>query len=104
MVLLAFLASLALVVAASAYAVVQGVSLWRHTKRTGGAFTGELALFEVRAARAEQLMSEAESANVAFQAAQARLGVSLARLRVLLNALERAQQRTRWLRTFLPSR
>ena len=104
MVLLAFLAGLALGLAALVFAVVRGVALWRQAKRTGGAFSSELSLFEERTARAERLLAEADRSNRELEAAVERLRLSRARLQVLLGALERAQSRTRWLRALLPLR
>ena len=76
----------------------------RQGKRTGGAIGDELALFEERAARTEQLLAEADRASQELQAATERLRVSRAQLEVLLGSLETAQRRTRWLRVFLPVR
>jgi cytochrome c-type biogenesis protein CcmH/NrfG len=104
MVLLAFLIGLAAVIAATIFCVVRGVQLWRQAKRTGGAFSTEVAKFEERSARTERLLDEAESANERLQAARERLSADRARLQVLLEAVERAKKRTRWLRAFLPVR
>lgn len=103
MILLSFLAGLLLVVAATAYVVVQGIGLWRQAKRTGGTFTSELALFEERAARTEQLLGEFDRANGDLVSAQERLRVSVARLQVLTGSLEAAQRKTAWLRAFIPA-
>lgn len=103
MILLSFLAGLLLVVAATAYVVVQGIGLWRQTKRTGGAFTSELELFEERAARTERLLGEFDRANGELVSAQERLRVSIARLQVLTGSLEAAQRKTAWLRAFIPT-
>ena len=104
MILFSFLASLALVAAATAYVVVRGLSLWRQVKGTGSAFEAELALFDERAARTERLLAEADRSARALQAAQERLRISRARLQVLLGSIEDARRRTRWLRLFLPPR
>ena len=104
MILTAFLVGLTLALVGLFVVVVRGVALWRQGKRTGGAFTSELALFEERAARTEQLLAEADRANQDLQAATERLRISRARLGVLLESLETAQRRTRWLRVFLPVR
>jgi len=103
-VLLSFLAGLLLVVSATVYVVLQGVGLWRQTKRTGGAFTSELTIFEERAARTERLLGEFDRANQELVDAQERLHVSRARLQVLMGSLESAQRKTAWLRAFVPSR
>jgi hypothetical protein len=103
-ILYSFLASLALVVAATTYVAVQGVTLWRQAKRAGGAFDAELSLFDERAARTERLLEEADRSTQALAAAQERLRISRARLQVLLGSLEDARRRTRWLRMFLPPR
>ena len=104
MVLTAFLVGLVLALAGIVFAVVRGLQLWRHAKRSGGAITGELASFEERAARTERLLDEAERSGEDFQAAAERLRRSRAQLQVLLASLERAKRRTRWLRAFLPTR
>jgi hypothetical protein len=103
-VLLAFLLGLAAVVAATVFCVLRGVRLWRQAKRTGGAFSTEVARFEERSARTERLLAEADRASRDLSAALERLRADRARLQVLLDALERAKKRTRWLRAFLPAR
>ena len=84
--------------------MIRAIALWRAAKKSGGAITSELARFEERAARTEQLLAEAERANKDLQAATERLRLSRARLQVLLDSVEEAQRRTRWLRVFLPTR
>jgi hypothetical protein len=103
-VLTAFLIGLVLGLVGLFVVVIRGFALWRHGKRTGGAITGELALFEERTARTEELLAEAERASGDLQDAIERLRISRARLDVLLASLDAAQRRTRWLRVFLPSR
>jgi hypothetical protein len=100
----AFLIALILGLVGLFFVVVRGIALYKDGKRAGGAITGELALFEERTARTEELLAEAERASRDLQAATERLRVSRARLDVLLASLEAAQRRTRWLRVFLPSR
>jgi hypothetical protein len=95
---------LVLVLAATVVAVVRAIELWRGAKRSGGAITSELGRFEERTARTEQLLADAERANQDLQAAAERLRSSRARLQVLLDSIEEAQRRTRWIRVFLPSR
>jgi len=102
MVLLALLVGLVAVLAAAIFVGVRGVGLWRQAKRTGGALTKELSSFEERTATAERNLAAWERASADLEAAVERLRVSRARLQVLLDALERAQGRTRWLRVFLP--
>ena len=104
MILIAFLIGLTLALAGIFVLVVRGLELWRNGKRTSGAFSSELALFEKRAARTEQLLADADRASQDLQAATERLRVSRARLNVLLESIETARQRTRWLRVFLPGR
>ena len=104
MITTAFLVGLTLTLVGTFVAAVRGVALWRDGKRTGGVFTSELALFDERSARAEQLLADADRANQDLQAATERLRVSRAQLDVLLGSLEAAQRRTRWLRAFLPVR
>jgi exopolyphosphatase/pppGpp-phosphohydrolase len=103
-ILTAFLIGLALVLAAMVVLVIRAIELWRGAKRSGGAITDELARFEERATRTEQLLAEAERANKDLQAATERLRLSRARLQVLLDSVEEARRRTRWLRAFLPTR
>jgi hypothetical protein len=103
-VLTAFLIGLVLGLVGLFVVIVRGVALWRQGKRTGGAITSELELFEERAAHTEELLAEAERASHDLQAAAERLRVSRARLQVLLASLDTAKRRTRWLRVFLPAR
>ena len=104
MVLLAFIVSLVVALAATVYAVAQGVGLWRQGKATSRTLGAELALFEERSARTELLLSEADESSARLQETLERLRVSRARLAVLTGSLEAAQRRTRWLRAFLPTR
>lgn len=103
-ILTAFLVGLTLSLVGLGVATIRGLALWRLVKRTGGLFTSELALFEERSARAEQLLADADRSNQELQAATERLRVSRAQLDVLLGSLETAQRRTHWLRAFLPVR
>jgi hypothetical protein len=103
-VLVAFIVGLVAVVTSSTFCAVRGVQFWRQAKRTGGAFSMELAKFEERSARTERLFDEAELAGDDLRAARERLSVARARLQVQLDAIERAKKRTRWLRAFLPLR
>ena len=59
MILAAFLVGLVLALAGIVFVTVRGIALWRDAKRSGGAITSELALFEERSARTEQLLAEA---------------------------------------------
>jgi hypothetical protein len=101
-VLAAFLAGLVLAFAATAYAGVRGLGLWRVARGTGERFQDELALFEERSARTERLLAEGERASRDLELALARLRASQAQLNVLRSALERSLQRVRWLRAFVP--
>jgi hypothetical protein len=103
-VLTAFLIGLVLGVVGLFVVVIRAVALWRQGKRTGKAMTAELALFDERSARTEQLLADAERAQADLQAATERLRVSRAQLQVLLGSLEGARRSTRWLRVFLPAR
>ncbi|MFO7572160.1 MAG: hypothetical protein R6W48_06100 [Gaiellaceae bacterium] len=103
MILLAFLVGLAVVIGGTAIVAARGLQLWRQAKRTGGLLTSELAKFEERSARTEQLLAENEASSSELREALERLRVSQARLAVLRGALERASTRTRWLRAFLPA-
>jgi hypothetical protein len=102
-VLTAFLVGLVLSLVGVFVLALRAVELWRSAKRTGKAFSGELALFEERSARTEELLAEADRASRDFQAAQERLRVSKARLDVLLGSIDTARERTRWLRAFFPA-
>jgi hypothetical protein len=104
MVLIALLVGVAAVIAATVFCVLRGLQLWRQAKRTGGALGAEMARFEERSLRTERLLAEADRANQDLQAALGRLRADRARLQVLTGALERAKQRTRWLRAYLPVR
>jgi hypothetical protein len=104
MVLVAFLVGLAVVVVALVFCIVRGVQLWRRAKGTGAVLGAEVAKFEERALRTERLLAEADDANEELRLALERLRADRARLRVLTGALERAKQRTRWLRAYLPAR
>ena len=103
-ILAAFLVGLALALVGIVVAGVRGIALWKQGKRSGGAITSELALFEERATRTEELLADADRASQELQAATERLRTSRAQLQVLLGSLEAAQRRTRWLRVFLPTR
>jgi hypothetical protein len=103
-VLTAFLIGLVLGVVGLFVVVIHGVALWKQGKRTGKAITSELALFDERSARTEQLFADAERAQADLQAATERLRVSRAQLQVLLDSLDGARRSTRWLRVFLPTR
>jgi hypothetical protein len=103
-ILTAFLIGLVLVLAAMVVLVIRAIELWRGVKRSGGAITDELARFEERAARTEQLLADADRASMDLQAATGRLRLSRARLQVLLDSVAEAERRTRWLRAFLPTR
>lgn len=104
MVLLAFLCALALILAVTVLVVLRGIGLWRQAKRTGGALAAELSSFDERAARTERLLAEADHSSRELEVALERLRMSRARLHVLLDALDRAQRRIHWLRTFVPVR
>jgi hypothetical protein len=104
MILIALFVGAAAAVAATAFCVVRGVQLWRQAKRTGGVLGAEVAKFEERSLRTERLLAEADQGNQDLQAALERLRADRARLQVLTGALERAKQRTRWLRAYLPAR
>jgi hypothetical protein len=103
-ILTAFLVGLVLSLVGLFVAVVRAVGLWRQGKRTGGLFGDELALFEERSARTEQLLAEADRASEDLRVATGRLRASRAQLDVLRGALSDAQRQTRWLRVFLPAR
>jgi len=101
-VLWAFLAALVVVLVALVFAGVRAIALWRQAKRTGRVLSGELASFEERTAQTERHMAVFERSSGELEQALARLRVSQARLRVLVAAVERAQDRVRWIRVFVP--
>jgi hypothetical protein len=103
-ILTAFFVGLVLSLVGLLVVVVRAIGLWRQGKRTGGMFGDELALFEERSARTEQLLAEADRASQDLQAATERLRASRAQLDVLLGALSDTQRQTRWLRVFLPAK
>ena len=104
MILTAFLVGLVLSLVGLFVAAVRGVELFRQGKRASRAFGDELALFDERSARTEQLLADADRASRDLEAATERLRVSRAQLDVLLRSVETARERTRWLRMFIPSR
>jgi hypothetical protein len=101
-ILASFLVGLAFVIAATIFCAVRGVRLWRQAKTTGSALGTEVARFEERSARTERVLAEADTASKELEAALERLRRSRAELQVLLDSVERAKARTRWLRAFLP--
>jgi hypothetical protein len=101
-VLLSFLAGLALVLAGTAVAAVRAVGLWRQVKQTGGVISERLATFQREADLAQGHLLAFERSNADLERALERLRGSRAYLQVLLDALERSQARLRWLRVFLP--
>lgn len=102
MVLLAFLVGLGLSLAGLTVVVLRALALWRQVKRSGGAIGAELSAFEERAGRAEAHLAQWERASADLDRALQRLRESRARLQVLLDGVERAQARVRWLRVFFP--
>ena len=102
MVLATFLIGLALVIVAAAVCVVRGVRFWKQMKRVSRTMNAELATLEARSARTETLLAQVESRSGELAAARERLRISRARLQVLLDAVESAQARMRWLRAFIP--
>jgi hypothetical protein len=98
----AFLAGLVVVLAAMAFVVVRGVALWRQAKRAGRELGAELVSFEERSAMAEQHLAAWESSSRELDLALGRLRESQARLTILVDAIEQAQARVRWLRVFVP--
>jgi biopolymer transport protein ExbB/TolQ len=101
-VLVAFLAALVLSLAATVVLVVRGIGLYRQVKRTGRALSQPLSAFEAKAAEVDRHLDAFERSSRELERAREQLRYSRARLQVLLDAIERAQTRTRWLRVFLP--
>jgi len=102
MVLLVFLISLAIVLVATIVCVVRGLRFWRRFKRTGRAFSTEMALFDERSARTERLLADSGRASEELETALARLRASRAHMQVLLDSVARAKKRIGWLRAFFP--
>ncbi|MBA3381955.1 MAG: hypothetical protein H0T97_08850 [Actinobacteria bacterium] len=102
MILLTFLIGLGLVTVAATFCSVRGVRMWRQLKRTGKAMGAELDALEVRTARTETLLAQAERRSADLETALQRLRASRAQMQVLRGAIESAKARTRWLRVFLP--
>jgi 3-methyladenine DNA glycosylase/8-oxoguanine DNA glycosylase len=102
-VLASFLIGLAVVIGATVFCVVRGFRFWGQAKTTGAILGEEVARFEERSARTERVLAEAETASKDLEAALERLRRSRAELQILLDAVERAKARTRWLRAFLPA-
>lgn len=104
MILLAFLAAVALSLAATAVLVARGIGFYRQVRRSGGAFSRQLSTFEEKAAEVDRHLDAFESSSKELERALAQLRRSRARLQVLQDAVERSQARLRWLRVFLPAR
>lgn len=102
MVLFAFLVALVLSLAATVVAVVRGFALYRQAKRTGRALSEPLSALEKKAAEIDGHLDAFETSSRELERAREQLRYSRARLQVLLDAIERVQSRTRWLRVFLP--
>jgi hypothetical protein len=102
MVLASFLVALVLCLAATVFLSVRGLALYRQVKRTSKALSGPLASFEAKAAEVDRHLDAFEASSRELERARARLARSRAQLQVLLDAVERAKARTRWLRAFLP--
>lgn len=104
MVLLAFLAALALCLVALVYVIVRGFGLYRQAKRTGRAVSAPLAAFETKAAEVDRHLDAFDRSSKELEVALAQLRRSRAQLQVLRDSIERAQARVHWLRVFLPAR
>jgi septal ring factor EnvC (AmiA/AmiB activator) len=104
MVLSAFLLGLVVSLAATAFAVVRAVALFRQAKRTGRALSTPLSAFEEKAAEVDRHLDAFEASSRELERAVAQLRSSRARLQVLLDSLERSRSRLHWLRVFLPAR
>jgi hypothetical protein len=102
MVLAAFSVALVLSLAATVFAAVRGLQLYRQLKRTRRALAEPLSAFEAKAAEVDRHLDAFEGSSRELERARERLRVSRARLQVLLDTVGRAQRRTRWIRVFLP--
>ena len=97
-----FLIGLAVVLAATAFATVQGVRCVRLAKRTGRAFAPELDVLGRQSSRLERNAAALERSQGRLEASTARLNASRARLQVLLDEIDAAKRRAGWLTSFLP--
>lgn len=102
MVLAAFLVALVLALAATVFAVVRGLQLYRQAKRTSRSLSEPLSAFEAKAAEVDRHLDAFEASSRELERARERLRISHARLQVLVDAVRQAQTRTRWIRAFLP--
>jgi len=102
MVLSAFLIALVLALAATVFAGVRGLQLYRLAKRTSRTLSEPLSAFEAKAAEVDRHLDAFEASSREFERAKEQLRISLARLEVLVATVRRAQSRTRWIRVFLP--
>jgi septal ring factor EnvC (AmiA/AmiB activator) len=101
-ILFAFLAAVFVSLAATVLVVIRGIALYRQAKRTGRALSKPLSAFEAKAAEVDRHLDAFETSSRELERARDQLRYSRARLQVLLDAIQRAQNRTRWLRVFLP--
>ena len=85
-----------------AYAVLRGLSMWRHVKRTGGAFSAESARIADVSAQIQGHLDRSNASGDRLAEAAERLAASRARLDVQLQAIREARHTMRRLLWFLP--
>ena len=90
------------VVGGLVYAVMRGIALWRHIKRTGRGFSAESARIADVSAEMQVHMDRAEASQARLGDAAARLAASRARLEVQLQAVREARHTVKRLLWFLP--
>ncbi len=102
MVWAAFVVGLLLALAALGLLTVRGIRLYRQFKRTSAVLAAPLASFEAKAAEVDRHLDAFEASSRELERRGSVCRRSRAQLQVLLDAIERAQAQTRWLRAFLP--
>lgn len=90
------------VVGGIAYAVLRGLSMWRHVKRTGRGFSAESARIADVSAQIQEHLDRSSASSVRLAASAERFATSRARLDVQLQAIQEARHTMRRLLWFLP--
>jgi hypothetical protein len=85
-----------------AYAVLRGLSMWRHVKRTGRVFSAESTRIADVSAQIQEQLDRSGASGVRLGEAAERLATSRARLDVQLQAIREARYTMRRLLWFLP--
>jgi hypothetical protein len=85
-----------------AYAVLRGLSMWGHVKRTGRVFSAESTRIADVSAQIQEQLDRSGASGVRLGEAAERLATSRARLDVQLQAIREARYTMRRLLWFLP--